>query len=178
MKTLQHLFLNELADIYDAEIRLASALPKMAHAATCNELRAVILAHLEETKGHVAKVENVFECFNTEARRETCEATQGLLEEGDEIMADFEGSPAINAALIAIAQKIEHYEIAAYGCLRAWATEMGNPGAANLLKEILEEEKAADEILTDLAFSSSNTDALGGLEVSAAKAAFQPAGSF
>jgi ferritin-like metal-binding protein YciE len=163
MKTLQDLFLAELADIYDAECRLVSALPKMAKAATCDQLRETILAHLEETKGHVAKVEEVFECFDTEAERATCEATVGLLREGEDLSTDFKGSPAINAALISVVQKVEHYEIASYGCLRAWAGELGNKRASDLLKEILIQEMAVDESLSELALSSSNPDALGEL---------------
>jgi ferritin-like metal-binding protein YciE len=116
---------------------------------------------LEETKGHVAKVERVFQCFDEEAKGKTCEATVGLLKEGDEIAADFKGSPAINAALISAGQKVEHYETASYGCLHAWAGVLGNEEAAAILEEILEEEKAANETLTKLARSSCNDEALG-----------------
>ena len=161
MKTLNDLFLDELADMYDAERRLVKALPKMAKAATCEKLKAAILSHLEETKGHVEKLERVFGCFDEKAKGKTCEATVGLLEEGDEIAAAFKGSPAINAALIAAAQKVEHYEMASYGCLHEWAGVLGNEEAAGLLREIFEEEKAADESLTELARDSSNEDALG-----------------
>lgn len=161
MKTLKDLFMDELADIYDAERRLVKALPKMAKAATSEDLKGAILSHLEETKGHVTKVEAVFECFGEKAKGKTCEATKGLIEEGDEIAADFKGSPAINAALISAAQKVEHYEVASYGCLHEWAGLLGNPDAASLLDEILEEEKAANESLTTLARASSNDEALG-----------------
>lgn len=160
MKMLNELFLNELADMYDAEQRLVKALPKMAKAATCKELQAAILSHLEETKGHVSKLEQVFEAFDKPAKGQKCEATIGLLEEGDEIAADFKGSPAINAALICAAQKVEHYEIASYGCLHQWAELLENEEAAALLSEILDEEKAADEALTGLA-ASKNQEALG-----------------
>jgi ferritin-like metal-binding protein YciE len=161
MKTLQNLFLDELADIYDAEHQLVKALPKMAKAATCTHLQKAILSHLEETKGHVKKVEQVFECFGAKAKADTCEATMGLLEEADEIASDFDGSPAINAALIAAAQKVEHYEIASYGCLHEWAGVLGNEEATDLLEEILVEEKAANATLTDLARERSNDEALG-----------------
>ena len=161
MKTLKDLFMDELADMYDAERRLVKALPKMAKAATCEDLKGAILAHLEETKGHVTKVEAVFECFGAKAKGKTCEATKGLLEEGDEIAADFKGSPAINAALISAAQKVEHYEMASYGCLHEWAGLLGNTDAASLLEEILDEEKAANESLTTLARADSNDEALG-----------------
>ena len=161
MKTLEVLFLDELADMYDAEQRIVRALPKMAKAATCTDLKKAILSHLKETKGHVTKLERVFTSFGKKARGKKCEATVGLLEEGDEIAADFKGSPSINAALISAAQKVEHYEIASYGCLHEWAGVLGNEKAARLLEEILDEEKAADEGLTELARASSNQEALG-----------------
>jgi ferritin-like metal-binding protein YciE len=161
MKTLKDLFLDELADIYDAERRIVKALPKLAKAATCEKLKEALLAHLKETEGHVTKVEQVFQCFDEKAKGKTCEATVGLLKEGDEIAADFKGSPAINAALISAGQKVEHYETASYGCLHEWAGVLGNENAASILKEILNEEKAANETLTKLARSSSNEEALG-----------------
>ena len=160
-KTLKDLFLGELADMYDAEQRIVRALPKMAKAATCPDLQKAIRSHLKETEGHVTKLEKVFKAFGKTAKGKKCEATVGLLEEGDEIAADFKGSPAINAALISAAQKVEHYEIASYGCLHEWAGVLGNSEAARLLQTILDEEKAANESLTDLARSSSNSDALG-----------------
>lgn len=161
MKTLKNLFLDELADMYDAERRIVKALPKMAAAATCSELKKAIQSHLKETLGQVKKLERVFKSFGMKPKGKTCEATMGLLEEADEIAADFKGSPAINAALICAAQKVEHYEIASYGCLHEWAGLLGNQEAAGLLREILEEEKAANESLTTLALASSNPEALG-----------------
>jgi ferritin-like metal-binding protein YciE len=160
MKILKDLFLDELADVYDAERRTVKALPKMANAATCDKLKKAILAHLKETEGHVTKIEQVFQLFDEPAKRTTCQATVGLLEEGDEIASDFKGSPAINAALISAAQKVEHHEMAAYGCLHEWAGLLGNKGAADLLLEILGEEKAANDALTALARASSNAEAL------------------
>src|SRR5512141_2278996 len=133
MKTLNDLFLDELADVYDAERRIVKALPKMAKAATCTDLKKAIQSHLKETEGHVTKLEEVFQSFNQKAKGKTCEATVGLLVEGDEIAAAFEGSPAINAALIAAAQKVEHYEMASYGCLHEWAGLLENEKAAGLL---------------------------------------------
>lgn len=159
-KTLKDLFLDELADMYDAEKRIVQALPKMAKAATCTDLSKAIEKHLMETEGHVRRIEQVFQCFDVKAKGNTCEATKGLLEEGDEIAAAFKDSPAINAALISAAQKVEHYEIASYGCLHAWAGLLGNQKAAGLLGEILGEEKAADVVLTKLALSKSNEEAL------------------
>lgn len=161
MKTLRTLFLAELADIYDAEKRIAKALPKMAKAATCTDLKAAFEKHLVETKGHVAKLEEVFACFDMKAKGATCEATVGLLKEGDEIAEEFKGSPAINAALIAAAQKVEHYEMATYGCLHEWAELLGSKKAGSLLKEILTEEKGANTSLNSLAHTKSNAEAMG-----------------
>ena len=161
MKTLKDLFLDELADMYDAEHRIVKALPKMAKAATCEDLKAALQSHLRETEGHVTKLEQVFQCFDERAKAKKCEATVGLLEEGDEIAAEFKGSPAINAALISAAQKVEHYEMASYGCLHEWAGLLDNQEAANLLQEILNEEKAANASLTELARASSNDEAMG-----------------
>jgi len=160
MKTLKDLFLDELADMYDAEKRIVKALPKMAKAATCEDLKAAILSHLKETEGHVTKLEQVFQAFDEKAKGKTCEATVGLLKGGDEIAADFKGSPAINAALVSAAQKVEHYEMASYGCLHEWAGLLENEEAADLLKEILEEEKAANDSLTELARATCNQQAL------------------
>ena len=160
MKTLKDLFLDELADMYDAEKRIVKALPKMAKAATCEDLKAAILAHLKETEGHVTKLEQVFQSFDEKARGKTCEATVGLLKEGDEIAADFKGSPAINAALVSAAQKVEHYEMASYGCLHEWAGLLDNEEAAGILEEILQEEKDANDSLTDLARATCNQQAL------------------
>lgn len=160
-KTLNDLFLDELADIYNAEQQLVKALPKLAKIATCAHLQAAILAHLEETKGHVTKLEAVFECFDQPAKGKTCEATKGLLEEGDDIADMFEGSPAINAALICAAQKVEHYEIATYGCLHEWAGLLDNQEASDILETILNEEKAANKTLTGLARTHGNPQAMG-----------------
>lgn len=160
MKTLQDLFLNELADIYDAERRIAKALPKMAEAATSAPLRKAFELHQKQTEGHVKKVQDIFECFDRKAKAKTCDATVGLLKEGEEMAATFEGSPAINAALIAAAQKVEHYEMATYGCLHEWANLLGNKKAAKLVQEILDEEGSTNKALTALARTSSNEDAL------------------
>jgi len=161
VKNLKTLFLAELADIYDAEKRIAKALPHMAKAATCSDLKAAFATHLEETKGHISKLETVFACFDLKPKGATCEATLGLLKEGDEMAEEFKGSPAINAALVAAAQKIEHYEMATYGCLHEWAEWLGSKKAASLLKEILSEEKGANEALNELAHSKSNEEAMG-----------------
>lgn len=160
MHNLKTLFLAELADIYDAEKRITKALPKLEKAATCDRLKAAFAVHLQQTRGHIAKLEAVFACFDEKAKRTTCEATVGLLKEGDEIAKEFKGSPAINAALIAAAQKVEHYEMATYGCLHEWSELLDSTKAASLLKDILTEEKAANESLNELAHLSSNKEAL------------------
>jgi ferritin-like metal-binding protein YciE len=165
MKTLKDLFLNELADIYDAEQRIAKALPKMAKAATCEDLKSLLESHLDETADQVDKLKEVFELFGEKPKGKKCEATVGLLEEAEGMAAEFKGSPALNAALIAACQKVEHYEMATYGCLFEWAEVLGNSEAAALLEDILEEEKAANVSLNELAHRRSNLEALGVMEV-------------
>jgi ferritin-like metal-binding protein YciE len=160
MKTLQDLFFNELADVYDAERRIAKALPEMAKSATSAPLKKAFELHLKQTIGHAKKVEEIFACFDRKPKAKTCDATVGLLKEGEEMAAAFDGSPAINAALIAAAQKVEHYEMATYGCLHEWAKLLGNKQAAGLLQEILDDEGATNKALTVLARSSSNEDAM------------------
>lgn len=164
MKTLQDLFFNELADIYDAEHRITKALPKMAKAATSPALKKALEFHKQQTEGHIKKVEEVFGCFDRKPKSKTCEATVGLLKEGEEMAASFAGSPAINAALIATAQKVEHYEMATYGCLQEWANLLGNKKAATLLQEILNEEGATNKELTALARAACNEDAMEAAE--------------
>lgn len=160
MNTLRDLFLDELADMYDAEHRIIKALPKLAKAATCPDLQKALLKHLQETKGQVTKLEKVFKSFGEKPKGKKCEATVGLLKEGDEITSENKGSPTINAAIISAGQKVEHYEIASYGCLRAWATALGNTQAAQLIQEILDQEEAADKKLSELAVED-NQQALG-----------------
>jgi len=164
MKTLTDLFFDELADIYDAEQRIVRALPKMKKVATCKHLQRAIENHLKETEGQVKRLESVFKSFGKTAKGKKCEATIGLLKEGDEVAEEFKGSPAINAALIAAAQKVEHYEIASYGCLHEWAGLLGNEEAARLLEETLDEEKQADETLTELARETTNEEAREGAQ--------------
>jgi len=160
MRTLKDLFLDELADRYDSEKRLVIAMPKMIKTATCARLQKLIESHLMETECQVTKLEKVFQLFGEKPRLNKCDATVGILVEGAEIATDNKGSPVINAALVSVAQKIEHYEIASYGCLREWAAMLGNKAAASLLKEILGEEKAANEALVKLAISHCNLQAL------------------
>ena len=158
-KTLKNLFLGELQDMYDAEHRIVRALPKLVKAATCTRLQAALQKHLKETEGQITKLDQVFKSIGEKAKAKKCEATVGLLKEGDEIAAEFKGSPAINAALISAGQKVEHYEIASYGCLHEWAGLLGHEKAAGLLEEILNQEKAANEALTKLARSGNNEEA-------------------
>ena len=161
MKILKDLFLDEVGDMYDAERRIVKALPKLAKAATCEKLKGALLAHLKETEGHVTKLEQVFQSLDQKAKGKTCKTTVALLEEGGDIAAEFKGSPALNAALISAAQKVEHHEIASYGALHEWAKLLGNSKAADLLEEILGEEKAANATLTELALNGSDKEALG-----------------
>ena len=171
MKLLKELFLDELADMYDAEHRIVKALPLLARGATCPRLKDALLAHLKQTEGHVTTLEQVFALFDETPGRKTCRATVGMLKDAGQLAADFRGSPAINAALISAVQRVEHYAVAAYGCLREWAGLLQNPEAAGLLKTILDEEEAANDILMALGRYSSNHEALHGTDQSAAAAA-------
>ena len=154
MSTLRETFLEELADLYDAEKQIIKALPKMAKAAEHEELKRAFEMHLEETEEHVQRLERVFEVFGEQARGKKCKGMKGLLEEGEELIKEDEG----DAALICAAQKVEHYEIAAYGSLHSWAKLLGEEDAADLLDETLEEEKATDEKLTETAEQSINIE--------------------
>jgi ferritin-like metal-binding protein YciE len=164
MKTLEDLFLDSLADMYYAENQLTKALPKMAEAATDDDLRMAFETHLVETEGHVEKLEAVFETFGKTPKTKKCPAILGIIKEADEIASENKKSPTINAALIFAGQKAEHYEIASYGGLRDWAKLLGNEDAANLLDEILDEEKAADAKLSALADENCNEAAKNGAE--------------
>jgi ferritin-like metal-binding protein YciE len=153
MNALKSIFLNELADMYDAENRVIKALPGMIRAATCEELQQALQQHLGETQDQVTQIEKVFAALDEEPQSKTCPAMRGILEEGDRLAYDSKGSPAINAAIISACQKVKHYEIAAYGTLRTWADVLGNIIAADLLQEILDQEKEADHKLNELAFA-------------------------
>src|SRR6476646_454358 len=164
--TLHDAFLDELRDAYDAEKQLTKALPKLAKAATSPVLRDAFEAHLEETRGHVERLEQVMEGLGEKVRGKHCDGIEGIIEEGQSVMEEDFDETTMDACLIAAGQRAEHYEIAAYGTLVAWARAMGHTDAANLLKETLDEEKAADEKLTALAEAGINQeaaeDALGG----------------
>jgi ferritin-like metal-binding protein YciE len=157
--TLHDAFIDELRDTYDAEKQLIKALPKLAKAATSEELREAFETHLEETRGHVDRLERVFESLDEKVRGKHCDGIAGIIEEGKSIMEeDFDGA-TLDACLIAAGQRAEHYEMAAYGTLIAWARGMGHVEAADLLQQTLDEEKAADEKLTTLAEGGINQEA-------------------
>jgi ferritin-like metal-binding protein YciE len=145
--------------MYDSEQRITKALPKLIEAATCKELKSALESHLRETEGQIEKLERVFRTFDEEAKGTKCEAIVGILAEGDTIVKKNKKAATINAAIIAAGQKVEHYEIATYGCLKAWANSLGNSEAAGLLGEILEEEKGADQTLNKLS-AAKNEEAL------------------
>jgi ferritin-like metal-binding protein YciE len=158
-KNLQELFHDTLKDIYFAEKKILSTLPKMAKAVHSEDLRAAFQKHETETEEHVARLEKVFEEIDEAPRGKTCDAIMGIIEEGQEIMKEFKGAPALDAGLLAAAQAVEHYEIARYGTLKTWAAELGLKQAVKLLEATLAEEKKTDETLTMLAESEVNQHA-------------------
>jgi ferritin-like metal-binding protein YciE len=159
LDNLETVLILQLQDLYSAEHQLISALPKMAEAAASPELKSAFETHLEETKHHKQRIEQAFRMLGQEAKMETCEAMKGLIAEGNEAMG-LEGEPDVkDAILIAAAQRVEHYEIAGYGCVRAFARRIGRQDVANLLQETLEEEANADKILTHIAETSVNSEA-------------------
>ena len=157
--TLHDAFIDELRDAYDAERQLIKALPKLAKAATHPKLKDAFESHLEETRHHVELLEQVFESLDEKARAKHCEGIAGIIDEGKTVMNEDFDEDTMDACLIASGQRAEHYEMAAYGTLVAWAKAMGHEEAVGLLEEILEEEKAADEKLTGIAESGINADA-------------------
>lgn len=159
LENLQDLLLDELEDIYDAEQQLVEALPKMAKSATSPELKQSFESHLNETEGHVKRIEDVFKLFGEEPERKTCKAMKGLIAEGAEVIKEDAEPEVKDAALIAAAQRVEHYEIAAYGSARTYAEELGKSQAVELLDETLKEEKHADTKLTKLAVQVVNLKA-------------------
>jgi ferritin-like metal-binding protein YciE len=157
--TLHDAFVDELRDTYDAEKQLIKALPKLAKAATSPELRAAFEAHLEETRGQVERLESVFASLDEKVKGKHCDGIAGIIEEGKSIMEEEFDDATMDACLIAAGQRAEHYEMAAYGTLVAWAKIMGHDEAAELLEQNLEEEKAADEKLSSLAEDGINQEA-------------------
>jgi len=158
-KNLQELFYETLKDIYYAEKKILSALPKMAKAAQSQDLKAAFEKHETETEEHVARLEKVFEEIDETPRGKTCDAILGIIEEGQEVMKEFKGAPALDAGLLAAAQAVEHYEIARYGTLKTWAKELGLTQSVELLEATLSEEKKTDDTLTKLAESDVNQHA-------------------
>ena len=161
-KTLQTLFRDTLKDIYFAEKKILSALPKMAKAVDSDELRAAFQKHRNETEEHVNRLTQVFEEIDESPKGKTCDAINGIIAEGEEIMREYKGAPALDAGLLAAAQAVEHYEISRYGTLKTWASELGLDEAVSLLEATLAEEKATDAALTDLAESVVNAAAEAG----------------
>jgi len=156
---LHELFLEELADMLHAEHQLTKALPKMIKVTEAEELRTALENHLEETNGHVSRLEQVFQSLDEKVKTKTCRGMKGILDEGEELVKDTKHTSALDAAVISAGQKVEHYEIASYGTLIAWAEQMGHAQAVQLLQQNLEEEKAADGRLTEIALSVANQKA-------------------
>ena len=158
-QTLETLFVETLKDIFYAEKQILKALPKMARSAESPELKQAFQQHRDETEGHVERLQQIFEMLEKPARGKTCDAILGIIEEGKEVMEEFEGSDALDAGLTAAAQAVEHYEIARYGTLKTWAMQLGMKDAAALLDQTLQEEKKTDELLSDLAGQTVNKKA-------------------
>ncbi len=159
LDSLQALYISELKDLYSAENQLLKALPKMAKAASSPELSQAFKAHLEETKGHVERLEAVFQELDASPKGKKCKAMEGLIEEASELLKEEAAPDVMDAALIAAAQRVEHYEMAGYGCVRTYAKVLGFTKSAALLQETLDEEGACDKKLTTLAEGGINSDA-------------------
>src|SRR5246127_225388 len=158
-KHLDDLFLDTLKDIYYAEKQIYKALPKMARAAASDDLRAAFEKHHDETEVQIGRLEEIFEQLGKAARGKKCDAIEGILDEGKEIMDEYAGTPALDAGLLAAAQAVEHYEISRYGTLKTWAAKLGHEDAVKLLDETLAEEKKTDDALSKLAMSAVNAEA-------------------
>jgi ferritin-like metal-binding protein YciE len=158
-KDLNALFLDTLKDIYYAEKQIYKSLPKMAKAAQSDQLRAAFEKHHDETEGHIERLEQIFELLGKPARGKKCDAIEGILDEGKEVMDEYEDAPALDAGLLAAAQAVEHYEISRYGTLKAWAGKLSLAEAVKLLDQTLTEEKKTDETLSKIAVSAVNAEA-------------------
>lgn len=159
LESLHDLYLSELKDLYSAENQIIKALPKVIEKTTSPELRQALESHLEETRGHVTRLEEVFQMHGEEPKKMKCKGMQGVLDEGEEMLG-FDATPDVrDAAIISSCQRVEHYEIAAYGSVRTFAEQMGHDRAAAILQQTLDEEKEADEKLTDIAESRVNIEA-------------------
>jgi ferritin-like metal-binding protein YciE len=159
IKTLDDLFVHTLRDIYYAEKQIEKALPKMIDKATDPQLKAGLEKHLGQTKGHIERVEKVFELHGVKAKTVNCPAIDGILEEADEVSGDIDDKDVLDAALIASAQAVEHYEITRYGTLIAWAKQLGRTDCANVLANNIKEEQATDRKLTEIAEAKVNLQA-------------------
>jgi ferritin-like metal-binding protein YciE len=159
MNSLKDLYIDELKDLYNAESQLVKALPKMAKKASAPELKEAFQDHLEETKGHVQRLEQIFEELDEKPTGKTCKAMKGLVEEGEEVIEEDGNEAVLDAALIGAAQRVEHYEIAGYGVVRTFASILGEDDAAELLQETLDEEGEADKKLTAIAEEDINFEA-------------------
>jgi ferritin-like metal-binding protein YciE len=160
LQTLEDLFLHDLKDLYNAEQQILKALPRMAKKASSPELRRAFEQHLKQTEVQVQRLERVFDTLDEKAKGKSCKGMQGLIEEGKELMSEDIEDDVLDAALIAAAQKVEHYEIAAYGTARTYAEMLGNREAARLLQQTLDEEGETDKKLTKLAESIVNVEAV------------------
>ena len=160
LDNLRKLYVEELRDLYNAENQLVKALPKMAKGTSSDELKQALEDHLEQTEGHVERLEEIFEGLDENPKGKTCKAMKGLVEEGSEILKEEGEESVLDAGIIAAAQKVEHYEIASYGTVRTWAKLLGEDEAAELLQETLDEEGEADKLLNQLAEEIVNPEAL------------------
>lgn len=158
-KRLKDLFHDTLKDIYFAEKKIVATLPKMAKAASSPDLKKAFEKHKIETEGHLKRLEEVFGLIEAKPQAKTCDAIMGIVKEGEGIIEEYKGSPALDAALVAVAQSVEHYEMSRYGTLKCWAEELGIDKAISLLDATLQEERATDKALTDLAVSVVNMQA-------------------
>jgi ferritin-like metal-binding protein YciE len=169
LDSLRKLYVEELRDLYNAENQLIKALPKMAKGASSEELKDAFEKHLEQTKGHVERLEEIFQEMDESPKGKTCHGMKGLVEEGSEILEKDGEQSVLDAGIIVAAQKVEHYEIASYGSVRTFAEMLGDDKAAKLLQQTLDEESEANELLNDLAETTINEDALEEAEATSAK---------
>jgi ferritin-like metal-binding protein YciE len=158
-KNLSGLFLDTLKDIYYAEKQIYKSLPKMAKAASSDQLRNAFEKHHDETEGHIERLEKIFDLLGKPARGKKCDAIEGILDEGEEIMDEYKDAPALDAGLLAAAQAVEHYEISRYGTLKSWADKLSMSEAVKLLDQTLTEEKKTDDTLSKIAVSAVNAEA-------------------
>lgn len=159
VKTLDDLFYDTLCDIYYAERKILTGLTKMAQGAQSSELEQAFETHKAQTEQHIERLHLVFDMIERPAQSKPCAAIEGILKEGDEILAEYKDSPALDAGLLAAAQAVEHYEISRYGTLRSWADQLGLPEAVEILAQTLEEERDTDAQLTELALQAINVEA-------------------